>query len=137
MTTEQPQPTNEAAGGASDVERVVRPRTGLYLCSRTNSYSEDKPCDEAFQITVITTDTRNCDDPKKIPANKGTDGDWYTRGTNHRVENGNIKRDLGTHKVWAVELTDILSFVDKYGDCVISRNGNGFGEIEIYDDYRE
>ena len=25
MTTEQPQPTNEAAGGASDVERVVRP----------------------------------------------------------------------------------------------------------------
>lgn len=25
MTTEQPQPTNEAAGGASAVERVVRP----------------------------------------------------------------------------------------------------------------
>lgn len=25
MNTEQPQPTNEAAGGASDVERVVRP----------------------------------------------------------------------------------------------------------------
>lgn len=36
MTTEQPQSTNEAAGGASDVERVVRPR-GLDSVMLTDS----------------------------------------------------------------------------------------------------
>lgn len=131
------QPTNDPDGGASDVERVVRPRRGLYLCKKTSVRGATKPCDEAFQVTVINTDTRNCDDPKKIPVNKGTNGDWYERGTNHRTENGNIKRDLGTITEWAVELDDVMIFVDKYGDCVVSRNNSGFATIEVYDDYRE
>lgn len=124
----QPQPTNK---------RVVRPRAGLYLCSRTSAWGNKKPCDEAFKVLVINTDTRNCDDPKKIPANRGTDGDWYKRGTKHRVENGMIKRDFGTSQEWAVELADVQTFADKYGDCVIGRNSDGFCTIEIYDDYRE
>lgn len=127
---EQPSSINEVAMDASDIDRVVKSRPGLYLCCRIESH--DKPCEEAFQITVIDTDARGCDDPKKIPAYNGTDGDWYTHGKNHRVEDGYIKRDLGTRKAWAVEVTDIFSFVDKYGPCLISRDDNGFIELEIY-----
>lgn len=118
------------------VEPTVRPRLGLYLCSRTSAYGE-KPCDEAFQVVLTNTDTRSVDDPKKIPAHRGTDGDWYTRGTNHRVEGGMIRRDMGVKKEWAVELEDIGAFVDKYGQCVVGRDIDGFCTIEIYDDYRE
>lgn len=115
---------------------ITTPRKGLYLVRRTSMY-EGSPCPDAFIIERIFIDTRNCDDPKKIPANNGKDGDWFLRGTNHRVENGMIKRDLGTIQEWAVEIPDILAFVDKYGECVVGRNSNGFYEIEIYDDYRE
>ena len=116
---------------------ITEPRRGLYLVSRTSNYGIDKPCDEAFEIVITNIDTRTCDDPKKIPINKGTDGDWYKRGTNHRVENGEIKRDMGVEKVWAAQIGDLQEFVNKYGDCVISPIKDGFCSIEIYDDYRE
>lgn len=117
-------------------QQIVSPRKGLFLCSRTSSY-DGEPCDGAIRITIINTDTRCCDDPKKIPANKGTDGDWYSAGTNHRVESGRIKRDMGTTRVWAVEVADLQEFIDRHGTCVVGRNVDGFGTIEIYDDYRE
>lgn len=123
------------AQGPVDVN--VRPRQGLYLVSRTSSPPGEKPCDEAFRVVLTNTDTRSCDNPKKIPVNNGTDGDWFLRGTNHRVENGYIKRDLGVKEDWAVEVTDIQDFVDKYGDCVVGRDVDGFCTVEIYDDYRE
>lgn len=121
---------------ATQTVSLVKPRAGLYLCSRTSAYHE-KPCDEAFLVIRTYVDTRNCDDPKKIPANRGSDGDWYTKGTNHRVENGMIRRDLGVQEDWAVEITNLQEFVDKYGPCVVYRNEDGFCTIEIYDDYRE
>ena len=107
-----------------------------FLVSRTSAWDE-RPCDEAFQIDIVRTDTRNVDDPKKIPANNGTDGTWYLDGTNHRVENGRIKRDMGVAAVWVVEVSDLLSFIDKYGECVIGKGINDFYTLEIYDDYRE
>ena len=121
---------------------VTLPRPDLYICSRVSDYSYDtRPCDEAFQITIVAVDTRSVDDPKKIRSNKGTDGDWYMRGTNHRVDNGRIKRDMGYAQVWAVECKNIPEFVKKYGQCVVEYNTcgcyEGYWEIEIYDGYRE
>lgn len=121
---------------AGQVEPTVRPRAGLYLCTRTSACGM-KPCDEAFRVLIVNTDTRDVDDPKKIPANRGTDGDWYKKGTNHRVEGGKIRRDLGTKEEWAVELRDLQAFVDKHGECVVGRDIDGFCTIEIYDTYRE
>jgi hypothetical protein len=50
MNTEQPQPTNEAACGASDVERAVRPKTRGYTERRAIDagmhYSEEQHCPE-------------------------------------------------------------------------------------------
>lgn len=129
MSTEPTTPT-------APVERIVLPCSGLFLANRTSSWS-GKPCDEAFEAETMQIDRRNCDDPKKIPAHKGTDGDWYQRGTNHRVENGTICRDLGWQREWFVRLDDVMAFVDKYGECVVGRDHRGFATIEIYDDYRE
>ena len=118
-------------------EQTIQPRAGLYLCCRTSIWNDGKPCDEAFQILVVNTDVRTVDDPKKIPSNRGTDGDWYKIGTNHRVENGMIRRDLAPRLQWAVEVSDINAFVERHGPCVLERDNNGFFTIEIYDAYRE
>ena len=113
----------------------IFPRDGVFLVSRTSSIGQ--PCEDAYEVEVMQIDTRDVDCPKKIPANNGTNGDWYERGTNHRVEDGHIFRDLGLSKQWAVQVSDIMNFVDIHGECVLSRDREGFANIEIYDDYRE
>lgn len=126
---------------------ITRPRPGLYLCKRQSLWDGGKPCEEAFKIKLPVIDTRSCDDPKKIPANNGTDGDWYALGTNHRLVNGEIQRDLGVASYWAVELptlADLTAFVQRYGECIIRPSNlrlflneglDGFFEIVIFDDY--
>lgn len=121
----------------SDIERIVNPGPGLFVVRRTSLWNDEKPCDKAFEADVMHVDRRNVDDPKKIPAHGGTDGDLYQRGENHRVENGCIRRDLGWQRKWFVRIDDVMEFVDKYGQCVLSRDDSGFATIEIYDDYRE
>lgn len=109
----------------------------LFSVTRTSSYV-GKPCEEAYEIEVKKVDTRSCDCPSKILFYKGTTSWWYREGTNHRVENGFIKRDLGTKRIWVVELDDILEFVSKYGECVLSYDSDlDMYCFEIYDDYRE
>lgn len=116
----------------------ITPEDGVYLVSRTSCYADsEKPCDEAFEVEVLRVDARNVSSPEKLF--NGAD-DWWARGTNHWVENGNIKRDLGLERRWAVHVDDIAGiwgFVSKYGDCVLSVDRNGFRNIEIYDSYRE
>lgn len=120
----------------SPVDRLESPQAGIYLVSRT-SYGFGKPCDEAYEVELVQVDRRRFDDPKKVPAHHGTDGDWYQCGSNHRVENGQICRDIGWYRTWAVQVDDVMKFVDAHGCCVVSRNPEGFAQIEIYDSYRE
>ena len=122
---------------------VVKPRPGLYIVSRTScpSNASDKPCDEAFQVQIKDVDCRYTDDPRKVLAYNDPKCDWwYKEGKNHRVEDGMIKRDFGTQTVWAVQieqLADLMKFIEKYGDCVLSVLADGFWKIEIYDDCYE
>lgn len=118
------------------MQRFEHPQPGLFVVSRTSS-SLSKPCDEAFEAETMQVDRRNVDDPKKIPANRGTDGDWYSIGTNHRIVDGNICRDIGYMVGWFAKIDDPLTFADKYGPCIIGRDHRGFATIEIYDDCRE
>lgn len=119
------------------VHRVVLPLHGMVKVHRTSSYDESPPCEGAIPYEIKTVDRRPYDDPKKIPANKGTDGDWYERGENHRIENGQICRDIGWHQEWFVEIKDVFEFVKAHGDCVVSMGEYDQPSIEIYDDYRE
>lgn len=110
----------------------------LYIVKRTSEWASDvPPCTGAVKLPLIRVDRRSVDDPKKIPANRGTNGDWFTRGTNHRIEDGNICRDIGTYNEWFVDIEDVLLFVKKYGSCVLSVGEKDVPTIEIYDDYRE
>jgi hypothetical protein len=93
-----------------------------------------------FLITKVYVDIRKVNDPKLIPYNKGTNGDWYTRGENHRLIDGKIARDLYLQQIWAVKqntLEELLTFVENNGNCILSISSEGIKEIEIYDSYRE
>lgn len=93
---------------------------------------ENPPCEGAVRGEKTSVDTRAVNDPSQLRY----DGkDWYKRGTNHRVENGQIKRDLGMELVWMLEvasLDELLALVAKEGKIVLKDDS-----IEIYDDYRE
>ena len=127
----------------SPVKRLLAPTKGFFSVNRTSSCDrpddEDSkpPCDGAFPCEVMRIDRRYCDDPKKVPYNKGTSDWWYEKGSNHRVENGYICRDMGWWKQWFVEIPDVMEFVRKNGTCVVSIDRDGHESIEIYDDYRE
>ena len=108
---------------------------------RTSVRDDDvSPCEEAIRENCTLIDERVVDDPKKIPANNGTDGGWYDGGTNHRVENGRIRRDFPDHR-WVVEIKDLdelMAFSIKYGELIIGESWNTKNlSLEIYDDYRE
>lgn len=107
-----------------------------YIVSRT-SFVEGPPVDGACKVSRTRVDRRSTDDPSKIPAYGGQSAWWFEKGSNHRIENGRICRDLGTEEVWVVDIDDVLEFVKKHGQCVISIDFDGWPEIEVYDDYRE
>lgn len=122
---------------SEDVVTQLKP--GQYRVMRTSSYGEspEPPCDGAYQIRVTRVDRRLTDDPKKVPSGRGTDEWWYDRGTNHRVEDGCICRDLGVDTLWAVDVPDLVEFVRDSGQIVLYIEDNGMPVIEIYDGYRE
>jgi len=113
-----------------------------FLVKKTSEYwNARKPCEEARKEQHVFTDEWACDDPSKIPTFQGREELWYQKGTNHRVENGHIKRDFIEDR-WFVSidsLEDLLAFSDKYGVIILSRfiEDPNIWEIEIYDDYRE
>jgi hypothetical protein len=110
-----------------------------FIVTRTG-YSDEKPCPEAKPITYTSIDERTVDDPEKIVMESG--GRWYSRGENHRVENGRIKRDFPGREAWAIEINSIeelAAFMQKHGRLVIEPHysNRDYTVIEIYDGYRE
>ena len=102
--------------------------------TRTSTYDE-QPCPESVKRTRTKVDTRFADDPSKVKSYGGTTDWWYSNGTNHRIVNGYITRDLGTEEYWSIEfnsLEELIAFTNKYGAVVISEL-----EIEIIDDYMD
>lgn len=119
---------------AESIERLYEPRRGLFRVRRTSDWNgKGPPCDGAKLYRIIDVDVRTVDDPKKIPAHRGTDGDWYQRGENHRVVNGCIARDVGWQQAWFVEIPDVMEFARKHGRCIVEVDRDGHDCIEIYD----
>ena len=116
-----------------------------FVITRTSSRDNEKPCEGAILEKYIRVDQRGVDDPAKIPAYQGKVDWWYSEGSNHRVENGNITRDLKESYGWVIEinlLEDLVRLGEKLGEPLIIGNGgtrckNSVSEIEIYDSYRE
>lgn len=103
-----------------------------FTISRTSVYGE-KPCEDAHKIETFRRDERRFSTPDELPDNCSKL--WYKDGSNHRVENGHIVRDLPITQ-WVIDtintLDDLMEFVKTHDDIVLSDDG-----IEIYDDYRE
>ena len=83
--------------------------------------------------------------PEEYDANSRRDGKWFDKGTEHgtwNYEGGKtgIKRRLDDESVWVVEFEsfeDLMAFVTKYGELVLSYGDGIIPSVEIYDYYRE
>lgn len=111
-----------------------------FAVRRTSLWEDDKPpCANAVLEPVTYIDRRTVDDPAKLK-NRLDKEDWYERGSNHRVENGMITRDIPSQD-WFVEMEwdDLKEFCELHGRIVLSRywRNSAYWQIEIYDDYRE
>ena len=113
------------------------------MVRRTSGHYSDEasPVKGAVREKYTRIDERTCNDPKKIPAHRGGDGDWYERGTNHRVEKGRIRRDFEA-EAWFLDvdsLDALLKLADKNGEVIVGwcSNNSSIRQLEIYDDYRE
>ena len=109
---------------------VVKPRPGLYLFGGSWAKYDEKPIDGAFEALITITQTMAADDPAKTFLYKHNPHLWYEEGMNHRVEDGQIKRELENQLVWAVEVSDLEEFVDKYGTTVIDKD-QGFLALHL------
>ena len=106
----------------------------IFKITRTSMSSEDKPCEEAFQVVFPVYDHRVFKTFEEHDA-RFPNSLWLSRGTEHKVEPDGISRRMADRQGWAVNLDtldQLMALVSKYGDCII---GNDM--IEIYDDYRE
>jgi hypothetical protein len=101
---------------------------------RASIWSEEKPCEDAFESTYIPVDERTFKSPEEHDAKFRFDK-WTSRGSNHRLTSVGIARDMPTQRCFVIEIKDLEHLVNltkKYGDIII--NGD---EVEIYDSYRE
>lgn len=111
-----------------------------FIISRTSQW-DGEPHNKAYQDKFIRVDTRVVDCPSKL--NHRVDREnWYEKGTNHRVENGCIKRDF-IGKNWFIDISsleELLEFKEEVGEDIVIQNSwenEELLEIEIYDTYRE
>ena len=117
-----------------------------FIVRRTSEWGDKKPCEEAFRLDCFQVDERLSSSVEEmLKAYAVEPGEWESRGTNHRVYEGRIRRDFAVHK-WAIQiesLADLVAFYEKYGDLVLHTSWYSRGDdsficmIEIYDDYRE
>lgn len=99
---------------------------------RANDYTTGlPPCDKAFAGKVMRVDTRTVDDPAKLKKPFGDE--WYRQGTNHRVEDGRIKRDMGLEHAWFIEIStleELTALVASYGVLEIDNGKIMLGKRE-------
>lgn len=111
-----------------------------FMITRTSTWSEYRPCDEAYEKDYMRKDVRTFKSFEEYD-NKFTDN-FLDSGSNHRInEYGYIEREF-EDKAWFIEidnLRDLLNLKNKYGDVILceSWESDDYMMIEIYDDYRE
>lgn len=74
-----------------------------------------KPLREAFKRKYSIIDERTVSDPKLLISGEK---EWYAHGSNHRLENGHLKRDL-EKSGWFIEirtLRELMKFMALHGD---------------------
>lgn len=116
----------------------------IFEVTRTSMWSKEKPYENCIPITLTNVDWRTFKSPEEHDARLAKQcGNWFSRGSNHRVINGTIARDMGSMSTWGIEinsLEELMIFKEAVGeDLVLSIScvDHKTPCIEIYDDYRE
>ena len=114
-----------------------------FIVTRTSSWDDDKsPCAGAVKEAYVRNDTRTAARPEDIPVYADNTAEWYGKGKNHRVEDGQIVRDFDD-TAWfltVANMEDLIGLIKLWGCPVIVGPYLCMGSlpsIEIYDDYRE
>jgi hypothetical protein len=111
---------------------LVRRKYGDYRSDRAPYYG-------AVKRSIPMVDVRSTDDPANVPAYGGKTEWWFGEGENHRVDNGNIKRDF-PGDVWVLEcdgIDKLVEFVRFHGPVKMDPCPIGYPDqigIELGDD---
>ena len=111
-----------------------------FMVSRTSTWNEGKPCDEAYWKSFDRLDVRTLGSFEEFD-NKFFQN-FTDRGRDHTInERGFIQRSFDDEGWFVVirDLEELIAFKDKYGDIIIGDSiwNKNITEIEIYDGYRE
>lgn len=117
----------------------------LFQVTRTSAWHEEyKPHEKCIPITLTRVDRRKFRTPEEHDEKIGAIyGNWFSLGSNHRITEDGIARDMEKRQAWAIEinsLEELMNFKDEVGcELVITTSyiDGEFPQIEIYDDYRE
>lgn len=113
---------------------IAEPEPNLFLLEGDFDYDFNiHPHPNAIKIKIVNVDVRYTDAPEKVPYYEGASDWWYNEGTNHRLINGLIARDVGTVDRWAVRLNsldELMSLVEYFGRLIsLRKNSAGWNEI--------
>lgn len=106
-----------------------------FRVSRTSTW-DTQPCPEAVRGTY--TEHVYCT-LRLDQAMRASTTAWFRALTNHRSAPDGSVADRENVPCWYIYLDgldDLLTFVGRYGPCVVQRDSDG-DSIEIYDDWRE
>lgn len=105
----------------------------------TRTSSKEKPCDEAKEIMVNVTDYRKFKTLKEWQ--HAFPSDFNVPLVYKSEFEGGCKRVLEEKFKYFYVDDDILEFIKRNGECIVSFENNYLFEewptVEIYDDYRE
>jgi len=118
-----------------------------FIVTRTSTWSDNRPCDEAVPVTLEWWDCRTFKTEQEHDNRLAlTDGPWRSKGSEHGAWEEGIRRRLDDRQAWAVDLPDLaalMAFAAKHGQLVIEgprpheHGDTALPSIEIYDGYRE
>jgi len=115
----------------------------IYILRRTSTYDENPlPEDKrVFQKNITFIEIRTLPTPQAFDAKFSfSEGKWLEVGTNHRLINGHIARDLEEVSQWVIDLDDheLIEFAKTHGNIILQFSVKSYFPIlEIYDSYRE
>ena len=116
----------------------------LFQVTRTSMWEETSPYENCIPIELIHVDQRTFKSPEEYDQRLGKSyGSWFSQGSNHRITEKGIARDMGTYPAWGIEinsLEELVNFKKEVGENLVLRTSYidyKTPVIEIYDDYRE
>lgn len=92
----------------------------LFEIESVSKLKEEKPIEGAFPMEIPCVERcTNYATPEEFNQDLGWyQGNWEDYGTNHRIENGYIVRDLPPRKTWGIRIDTLDELIELQKKCV-------------------